>query len=112
MDDIAIIPQKCFECGDAVPSTDATPRCAGGCPNPFRSCDACGGNFKPHGSHQTINRSTSFTAARMARYGRNSTIPTCLHCGAAKAGVGAVCGCPGDTAKREPTMTPSGKMGS
>ena len=100
MDDIAIIPQKCFECGDPVPSTDATPRCAGGCPNPVRSCDACGGNFKPTAppDDQPLYELHGCKDGKVRAKLDN---PTCLHCGAAKAGVGAVCGCPGDTAKRK-----------
>ena len=103
MDDITIIAQSCFECGDALadpPATDATPRCAGGCPNPVRSCDACGGNFKPIAppDGQPLYELHGCKDGKVRAKLDN---PTCSHCGAAKAGVGAVCGCPGDTAKRK-----------
>ena len=104
MDDTMIIPQKCFECGDALadpPATDARPRCAGGCPNPVRSCDACGECFKPTGPPRAGQKIYELHDCEKGKVRAKFDNPTCLHCGAAKAGVSAACGCSGDTSKRE-----------
>ena len=99
-----LVKQRCYECGDTFTpdhlDTDSPPHCPGGCPNPYLSCTACGSIFKPTAppDGQKVYELHGCKAGEVRARIDN---PTCLHCGAAKAGVGTTCGCPGDTAKRK-----------
>ena len=98
------VKHRCYECGDAFtsehPVTDSTQRCPGGCPNPYLSCDACGGAFKPSAPPDG-QKLYELHGCKEGKVRARIENPACLHCGAAKAYIGSTCGCPAETAKRK-----------
>ena len=99
-----LVKHRCYECGDTFTAehlvTDATPRCPGGCPNPYLSCDACGAPFKPS-APPAGQKLYELHGCKDGKVRARIDNPTCRHCGAPKAGVGSTCGCPAETAKRK-----------
>ena len=100
--DETLVKRRCYECGDALehPVTGAFPRCPGGCRNPFLSCPACGDIFRPE-QPPDVQEVYLIHGCKAGKVRARMLNPTCLHCGAAKAGTGAPCGCPADIAKRK-----------
>ena len=96
---------KCYECGDTLtaehPVTDSTPRCPGGCPNPYLFCDACGDIFRPEQPPDDGQKAYLIHGCKRGQVRARLDNPTCRHCGAAKAGVGSPCGCPADLLERK-----------
>ena len=101
--DETLVKRRCHECGDTFNTEhlDSTPRCPGGCRNPYLACDACGDIFRPEQPPDAGQKLYLIHGCKRGQVQARLDNPTCRHCGAAKEGVGSLCGCPGDTAKRK-----------
>ena len=101
--DETLVKRRCHECGDTFNTEhlDSTPRCPDGCRNPFLSCPACGATFRPEQPPDAGQKLYLIHGCKRGQVQARLDNPTCLHCGAAKEGVGSLCGCPADTAKRK-----------
>ena len=103
--DETVVERRCYECGDTFDAehldSGSTPRCPGGCRNPFLSCPACGAIFQPEQPPDDGQKIYAVHGCKRGQVQARLDNPTCRHCGAPKVGVGSLCGCPADTAKRQ-----------
>ena len=99
------VKRRCYECGDTFTAehlgSGSTPRCPGGCRNPYLSCPACGDIFRPEQPPDDGQKIYEVHGCKRGQVRARFDNPTCRHCGAPTEGVGSPCGCPADTAKRK-----------
>ena len=86
--------RTCVECGDPLNTLhlDETPLCPGGCRNPFLSCDACGGGFRPEQPPDAGQKLYELHGCVWGKRKAQQDARTCKHCGAVTGG--SRCGCP------------------
>ena len=86
--DETLVKHRCHDCGDTFTGEHlgygSTPRCPGGCRNPYLACDACGDIFRPEQPTDDGQKIYAVHGCKRGQVQARLDNPTCRHCGAAK----------------------------